>query len=63
MNYATTDKGAKDWDFDSLKRIYHEISVIAERDLALDLYPNQIEIITAEQMLDAYSSIGMPLIL
>ena len=30
-------------------------------ELGLDVYPNQIEIITAEQMLDVYSSIGMPL--
>jgi len=30
-------------------------------ELKLDLYPNQIEVITFEQMLDAYSSIGMPL--
>ena len=27
----------------------------------LDVYPNQIEVITAEQMLDAYASTGMPL--
>jgi spore cortex formation protein SpoVR/YcgB (stage V sporulation) len=33
----------------------------AARELALDTYPNQIEVITAEQMLDAYSSTGMPL--
>ncbi len=31
------------------------------KDLGLDVYPNQIEVITAEQMLDAYSSVGMPL--
>ena len=30
-------------------------------ELGLDIYPNQIEVITAEQMLDAYSSVGMPL--
>ena len=34
---------------------------IAVGELGLDIYPNQIEVITAEQMLDAYSSIGMPL--
>ncbi len=28
--------------------------------MGLDIYQNQIEVITAEQMLDAYSSIGMP---
>ena len=26
----------------------------------LDTYPNQIEVITSEQMIDAYSSVGMP---
>ena len=26
----------------------------------LDTYPNQLEIITAEQMMDAYTSVGMP---
>ncbi len=30
-------------------------------DLGLDVFPNQIEVISAEQMLDAYSSVGMPL--
>ncbi|MDP9629065.1 UNVERIFIED_ORG: spore cortex formation protein SpoVR/YcgB (stage V sporulation) [Ensifer adhaerens] len=29
--------------------------------MGLDVYPNQIEIISSEQMLDAYSSVGMPL--
>ncbi len=36
-------------------------SEIAQSELGLDVYPNQIEVITAEQMLDAYSSVGMPL--
>jgi spore cortex formation protein SpoVR/YcgB (stage V sporulation) len=27
----------------------------------LDTYPNQIEVIRSDQMLDAYASIGMPL--
>ena len=30
-------------------------------ELGLDVYPNQLEIISSEQMLDAYSSVGMPL--
>ena len=29
-------------------------------EFGLDTYPNQLEIITAEQMLDAYASVGMP---
>ncbi len=50
-----------DWDYDKIQRAYDAIEVIGEQDLRLDLYPNQIEVITFEQMLDAYSSIGMPL--
>lgn len=50
-----------DWDFDALRRTYEAIERVACQDLGLDIYPNQIEIISSEQMLDAYSSIGMPL--
>jgi len=50
-----------DWDFDRLKATYNAIEEIGLKDLGLDVYPNQIEIISSEQMLDAYSSHGMPL--
>ncbi len=50
-----------DWDFDLLWRTYDAIEDIAGTELGLITYPNQIEVITAEQMLDAYSSIGLPL--
>src|SRR3954449_5409289 len=50
-----------DWDFTTLRRIYQAVEEIGTRDLGLDVYANQIEIITAEQMLDAYASTGMPL--
>ena len=52
---------SSEWDFDILKRTYDAIQDVAFDDLGLDIYPNQIEIISTEQMLDAYSSIGMPL--
>ena len=51
-----------EWDFDNLKQVYDAIEDIAIREMGLDVYPNQIEVITSEQMLDAYSSIGMPLL-
>jgi stage V sporulation protein R len=50
-----------EWDFPTLQRIHDACSDIALGELGLDVYANQIEVITAEQMLDAYSSIGMPL--
>ena len=52
-----------DWDFDTLRRTTEAIEQIAREDLGLDVYPNQIEIISTEQMLDAYSATGMPLTL
>ncbi|ARM89150.1 SpoVR family sporulation protein [Rhizobium sp. CIAT894] len=50
-----------DWDFSTLQRIHDACEAIALGELGLDVYPNQIEVITSEQMLDAYSSTGMPL--
>ncbi len=51
-----------EWDFDTLRRTYDAIERIALDDLGLDVYPNQIEVISTEQMLDAYAAIGMPLL-
>jgi len=50
-----------DWDFRTLSRTYDAIEAIAVEDLRLDTYPVQMEVISSEQMLDAYSSVGMPL--
>lgn len=50
-----------EWDFAKLQHVYDAVKDIADNDLGLNYYPNQIEIIASEQMLDAYSSHGMPL--
>ncbi|MFT6953821.1 MAG: stage V sporulation protein R [Glaciecola sp.] len=49
-----------DWNYDLINQYYAAIEDIA-KDFGLDTYPNQMEIISAEQMLDAYSSAGMPI--
>ena len=49
-----------DWDFNLLARYDEAISELAHGKYALDTYPNQIEVISSEQMMDAYSSVGMP---
>lgn len=49
-----------DWDFGTIQRIHDTVERIALDKLRLNVYPNQIEVITAEQMLDAYASTGMP---
>ncbi|MBR0565865.1 SpoVR family protein [Azoarcus sp. L1K30] len=48
-----------EWTFESIERYHTEIARVAQ-GYGLDTYPVQIEIITAEQMMDAYASVGMP---
>ncbi|MBV8665919.1 MAG: SpoVR family protein [Burkholderiaceae bacterium] len=48
-----------EWTFDLIQQAHTEIRRVA-RNFDLDTYPNQLEIITAEQMMDAYTSVGMP---
>lgn len=50
-----------DWDFDLIRRVDDACAEIALKEMKLDPYPIQIEVITTEQMLDAYASTGMPL--
>lgn len=50
-----------DWNFGTLRSIHDAAEEIALGELGLSVYPNRIEVITAEQMLDAYASNGMPL--
>jgi spore cortex formation protein SpoVR/YcgB (stage V sporulation) len=50
-----------EWSFELIRKVYDQMGEIALGEMGLDIYPNQIEVITAEQMLDSYSSIGMPL--
>ncbi len=48
-----------DWTFELIEKYDREIGRIAKA-FGLDTYPNQIEVIRSDQMMDAYSSIGMP---
>lgn len=48
-----------EWTFELIEQYDTEIAKIA-KEFKLDTYPNQIEVISAEQMMDAYSSVGMP---
>lgn len=49
-----------DWSFELLQDYLKEIERVAAI-YKLNTYPNQIEVITAEQMMDAYAGIGMPI--
>jgi spore cortex formation protein SpoVR/YcgB (stage V sporulation) len=48
-----------EWTFELIERYEKEIGRVAAH-YGLDCYPHLVEIITAEQMMDAYASIGMP---
>ena len=48
-----------EWSFELIQKYDREIARVAA-GYKLDTYPIQIEIISAEQMMDAYSSVGMP---
>ena len=50
-----------DWTFELIEQYHGEIARTA-KSFGLDTYPNQLEIISAEQMMDAYASVGMPVI-
>ncbi|AOY86715.1 SpoVR family protein [Marinobacter salinus] len=50
---------SSEWTFDLIQQYDDEIAKCAA-EFGLDTYPNQIEVISAEQMMDAYSSVGMP---
>lgn len=49
-----------EWTFELLDIYDREFARLADR-FRLDTYPNQIEVINSEQMIDAYASVGMPL--
>ncbi len=62
MTTATTRQPIStgpDWDFELIKEYDRHIAALA-KEYGLDTYPNQIEVISSEQMMDAYSSVGMP---
>ncbi|GBQ22672.1 putative stage V sporulation protein R [Acetobacter estunensis NRIC 0472] len=62
---TTTGKGllyqGADWNFSIIRDCYDAIERVAHDELGLDTFPNRIEVITSEQMLDVYTANGMPI--
>jgi spore cortex formation protein SpoVR/YcgB (stage V sporulation) len=50
---------SSEWSFELVDDYDKEIARVSA-DFGLDTFTNQIEIISSEQMMDAYSSVGMP---
>ncbi len=53
-------KGSE-WNLPLIEKMWTTIEGIGRKKFGLDPYPVQIEIITAEQMLDCYSNAAMPI--
>lgn len=53
-------KSGTEWTFEKIQAVYDKLEEIAVEKYNLDFYPNQIDIVTSEQMLDAYAGHGMP---
>lgn len=49
-----------EWTFELISEYDREIAALAD-EYRLDTYQNQIEVISSEQMMDAYASVGMPI--
>lgn len=56
-NYIST---SSEWTFELIEAYDQAIANIAHEKFKLDTYPNQIEMIRSDQMMDAYASVGMP---
>ena len=54
-------KSGQDWSFDLIDETYSEIERIWTTKYGIPFYTNQIEIISSEQMLDAYAAVGLPI--
>ncbi|WP_295384115.1 SpoVR family protein [uncultured Thiodictyon sp.] len=52
---------SSEWTFALLERFDRELGRLAHEVYGLDTYANQIEVIGSEQMIDAYSSVGLPI--
>lgn len=57
QNFIST---GSEWTFELLEKYDREFARLADT-FRLDTFPNQIEVISSEQMIDAYASVGMPL--
>ncbi len=59
MSEYLIDSG-QEWTFELIEEAFGHIEEIA-REFGHDTYTNQLEVISSEQMLDAYAAVGMPI--
>lgn len=56
----TIFSNADDWTIPLIERVCEVLEEIAKKELKLDLYPNQVEIVDFEGMVNNHTLIGMP---
>ncbi len=61
MNSNRPDASGGEWSFELIQHYDQQVADIAVNEFGLDCYPNQIEVIGSEQMLDAYAALGLPI--
>jgi spore cortex formation protein SpoVR/YcgB (stage V sporulation) len=59
MTKSSLISTGSEWTFALIEDYDRELGALA-REFGLETYPNQIEIISSEQMMDAYAASGMP---
>lgn len=50
-----------EWTVERIQAVYDQCEIIGRDELRLTWYDNEFQIVSYEEMLDAYSSIGMPM--
>ena len=61
MNKELLFKHNEDWTFETMSRVYDAVQEIVDQEIGFTYYPNQIEVVTSEQMLDSYATVGLPI--
>ena len=51
----------EDWTFEKIHTVNEILAKQAKEKYGLDTFPNQLEIVSYEQMLDCYASVGLPI--
>lgn len=51
---------SEEWTFDKIAKVTDAIKQIYDRDIGLPYYSFEIRTITSEQMMDAYTAVGLP---
>ncbi len=61
MNDANLLFSGSEWTYSAMENVLIEAEKIGREELGIEMMPNKVEIITADQMLENYTSHGLPI--